>query len=69
MAEGAAFFQVCRKLRVGGAVMKMNERLFLVNWPVLTYAALPWNASGLPQTSCSPASIPQNSQDGQIVSP
>lgn len=31
MAEGAAFFQACRKLRVGGAVMKINERLFPVD--------------------------------------
>lgn len=68
MAEGQRFLQVCRKLRGGGAVMKINERLFPVDEPVLTDAALARDALGLPQTSCSPASIPQYNQDGKTVS-
>lgn len=48
--------------------MKINERLFPVDEPVLTDAALARDALGLPQTSCSPASIPQYNQDGRTVS-
>lgn len=64
---GSIFFKVCRKLMVGGAVMKINEGALpgRLAW-VLTDAVLwqAWNAFGLAQTSRSPASIPRHSRDG-----
>lgn len=63
MPRGQRFLKACRKLMVGGAVMKINEGALPGRSAcVLTDQAR--NAFGLAQTCTSPASIPQHSPDG-----